>query len=716
MFPVKLGVAYDRCSNERGLMEKKMEAPIRIYLADLSHEGIRLATESFPYNIGLVASYAKKHLGNAVEFRLFKYVEALCNAVLENPPQILGCSNYVWNSNLSEWALGFAKRVNPEIITVQGGTNYPFHSEGQREFLRSRPSTDFYVYYEGEVAFLNLLQRFLDARNLKRMKEGPISGCQFLSLEGGALVSGQPVERLKRLDDIPSPYVTGLLDEFFDGKLTPMMETTRGCPFKCNFCNAGDDYFDKVNMFSLDYVIEEIMYIAPRIASVGVAKLIIADNNFGMYRRDAEICQALQRVKELYKWPMGIGVTTGKNNKDRIIKATEILGRSLLVNMSVQSMDETVLRNIKRDNIRIETYTQVNDILAKQGRSQNAEIIFPLPGETRESFMRGIETLMEAGADKITSYTLQMLHGTDYKDPEYRRRYGYQGKWRVIPYDFGEYRHERIFDVEEVAVQSKDVSFEDYLSVRSFAFITEAAYNDSIFREIVCYLRSHNVSPYVWLRAIWDLRNEFPLPIQTVFDSFIEETKRELWNSEEELIEFHSHPDNYARLVRGEIGGNVIYKHKSMLIAHHSQTWVDFITKVASNVIFQIPGVERTRVALELAEIQRYVGCKLSGVMRGPEEMEPVTAAFRYDILSWSMDAGGGDLANFALRESIEYIFYFDEQQRIELTNDFRLYGTSEIGLAKILARVPSHRRLIRNVRLAETFESSGSVQRMPRC
>ena len=48
------------------------------------------------------------------------------------------------------------------------------------------------------------------------------------------------------------------MDEFFDGRLTLMIETIRGCPFKCNFCNAGDGYFDKVNMFSLDYVRKEI--------------------------------------------------------------------------------------------------------------------------------------------------------------------------------------------------------------------------------------------------------------------------------------------------------------------------------------------------------------------------------------------------------------------------------------------------------------------------
>jgi len=181
-----------------------MRDPALIYLADLTHTGVKVATESFPLNIGLVASYAKKHLGESVEIRLFKYPERLFAALKARPPEILGCSNYVWNSNLSEWALRYAKGINPQVVTVQGGTNYPFDARGQEEFLRSRPSTDFHMYYEGEEAFLNLLRRYLEVRSLQLMKQETIPGCQFLSPRNGALVSGPPVPRIKQLDSIPS--------------------------------------------------------------------------------------------------------------------------------------------------------------------------------------------------------------------------------------------------------------------------------------------------------------------------------------------------------------------------------------------------------------------------------------------------------------------------------------------------------------------------------
>lgn len=674
--------------------------PVLIYLADLTHTGLQVATESTPLNIGLVASYAKKCLGEAIDFRFFKYPEKLTAALKERVPDLLGCSNYVWNSNLSEWTLGYAKRLHPGVVTVQGGTNYPFDEAGQLEFLSRHPHTDFHIFYEGEVAFLNLIRRFLEAGSADRMKDAPIAGCQFLSLRDGTLVSGPPVERLRALDEIPSPYVTGLLDEFFDGRLTPMIETTRGCPFTCNFCNAGDKYFNKVTMFSLEYIREELHYIASRIAVAGVSHLTIADNNFGMYPRDAEICRIIKEAQDRYGWPMGLISTTGKNNKERIIKATEILGRSLLVSMSVQSMDHDVLVNIKRQNISLDTYKQINQALIQQGRSGMAELIFPLPGETYESFMRGIQAAIEADASKIMSYTLQLLYGTDYKDPAYRRQHGYQGKWRLIPLDFGEYEGERIFDVEEVAVSSKYASFEDYLRIRGFALLTECLYNNYLFWELLRYLQDDGISPYTWLRAVWDRREQFPEGIQRVFDSFIEETKRELFDSEADLIRFYRDPDHYARLLRGEIGGNVIFKHKTRLLTRHREVWMRHITQVAEGLLMSQPraATQPKRIQEELEELLRYLTHKFAGMLDPAASEEPMTDQFQHDILAWSRDQTGKPLAAWSRPEGYTYRFYFSEQQLVERSDSFRRYGTDPHGLAKIMARIPSHERLFRQV------------------
>ena len=120
--------------------------PIKIYLADLSHVGPGLANETFPLNIGLVASYALKKFGREIEVTLFKYPLDLLETLRQSSPDILGCSNYVWNSSLSSYFAKIAKSLNPKTLTVFGGTNYPFDPANQELFLRARPELNLHTF------------------------------------------------------------------------------------------------------------------------------------------------------------------------------------------------------------------------------------------------------------------------------------------------------------------------------------------------------------------------------------------------------------------------------------------------------------------------------------------------------------------------------------------------------------------------------------------
>ncbi len=685
--------------------------PVLIYLADLTHDGTgKLAVDMMPYNIGLIASYAKKCLGSAVEISLFKYVQPLMAAMKRRPPHILGCSNYVWNSHLSEFACETAKRIDPGIVTVQGGTNYPFDPEGQLAFLHTRPSTDFHIYYEGETAFVNLVSAYVELPDVIELRERPIGGCQSISRVTGQLISGPAVSRIKDLSEIPSPYATGLLDEFFDGRLTPIIETNRGCPFTCNFCNAGNVYFSKINMFSLEHLEAEFRYIAPRIARAGVSILVLADNNFGMYPRDADICRILKRLQDAHGWPMRIISTTGKNNKDRIIKATEILGTSMSINMSVQSMNQTVLENIKRQNVSLDAYKQINEVLVKQGRVQKAEMIVPLPGETLHTFLQGLRELMDARAQLIYSYTLQLLYGTDYKDAAYRTQWDYQGKWRLVPLNFGVYEGRYVFDVEEVAVSSSTLSFEDYLKIRVFALLTEIMYNDYQCWELVKYLSEFNLSPFEWITRTADNLHRAPASIQGVVESFVRDTKEELWDTEEALFAHYRRPENYQRLLKGEAGHNVVFTHKGMVISRHIEDWVPFVAQMAVELIREKGAVDDIeRIEREVRALQTFLLAKLEGVLQEHGDIGEIALEMEYDMLRWLKDDAGEPLRRYRVDAPVLYRLYFSEKQLKDRAESLRLYGFDRIGLARIFARNPSLNTLYRVVE--PVGESIGLLQ-----
>ena len=111
-----------------------------------------------------------------------------------------------------------------------------------------------------------------------------IDNCLFLGLNG-KLHYHFTENRIKNLDEIPSPYDTRLMDRFFDDRLSPMLQTNRGCLFACTFCVDGRDGVNKINSFSLERVYSDIDYIVIHV-SKKIHDLEISDLNFGMYPRD----------------------------------------------------------------------------------------------------------------------------------------------------------------------------------------------------------------------------------------------------------------------------------------------------------------------------------------------------------------------------------------------------------------------------------------------
>ena len=283
--------------------------PLKIYLCDLTHETVILVSDTIPLNIGYIGAYSKKIHGDKIELSLFKYAEKAIEAIKKDPPDVLALSNYSWNSLLSERVAEIAKSINPKIITIQGGPNFPHASELQLEFLKKRPSTNFHVMFEGEASFSNIIDRVLkDRNNEQELFDEPINGSVFIhpNKEKGLIKGTKSQERIKFLDDIPSPYLNGMLDEFFDGRLSPFIETNRGCPFRCSFCHTGNDYFQKVHMFSMERIREEFEYMAVRAAEQKNTILHLADVNFGMFPRDREVTQIIIEMREKYNWPSSI--------------------------------------------------------------------------------------------------------------------------------------------------------------------------------------------------------------------------------------------------------------------------------------------------------------------------------------------------------------------------------------------------------------------------
>ena len=188
----------------------------KIYFADLTHTARGISVPTFPLGTSLTASYTKKELGSEVDVTLFKFPEALHEAILDSPPDILCLSSYSWCFELGYKLGSLAKNRNPGMILVFGGPNFPIEETEKTSFLQRYNAIDFFIELEGELGLVGLINHLLD--------HSLDSGCLRASgkilnnlnyVWEGKLFNGPPV-RVSDPNIIPSPYLEGLMDEFFE--------------------------------------------------------------------------------------------------------------------------------------------------------------------------------------------------------------------------------------------------------------------------------------------------------------------------------------------------------------------------------------------------------------------------------------------------------------------------------------------------------------------
>jgi len=552
----------------------------KIALGDLRHSTCGRHSVFMPVGIGYIASYALSRTDLAKEdIKLYDDPEKILKDIEEFKPDIVALSNYCWNSEVSCLVFRYAKKINPKTICIAGGPEFPKEREECREYLMDRKEIDFYVYREGEVAFANLIRELQKGSNVDELKSRPLDGIMSNHPKTGELVVGKPLPRITNLDEITSPYLTGLMDKWFDGHYAPSMEIVRGCPFTCAFCNRGYPWYSKVARFSIGRTKAELDYIAERMKDYPSILLAIWDSNFGMYPEDEEVAKYIGGLQDKFDWPNAFNVSTGKGNYDRILRIISILKNKMQVSCSVQSLNDETLKVIKRKNLFIDEYKELQKGIKKKGMVSIGELIMPMPEETKASFFESIRILFDNDIDSIVPYTTMLLKGTPLASKEYKKRYDMETKFRLLPRQFGEYKGEKIFEVEEACVATNTMSFEEYLEGRGFAFIS-ALVSSEQFDVISRHLKELRINKYDFLFRVFKLIKAGKSELSLIYNQFIEETKKELWDSKEELLDFFRKQENYNDLLIGRFGDNLMRKYKAKVFKEKGTEAIELVYEI----------------------------------------------------------------------------------------------------------------------------------------
>lgn len=614
---------------------------MKIFLGDLVHSWEKVSTWTFPLNIGFIAEYAKAHVDAKIETRLFKDPARIINAIESEDPDVVALSYYVWNTNLNNWVFELAKTKKPGVLTIGGGPRFTSLNANETEaakFMRSQPFCDAYVINQGERGFAKILNAFLklDGR-VDAFKGGgkAVPGCMIFpqTFEQPPLI-GEKLDPIQELDDIPSPYLSGALDEFFDGPYVPIIETNRSCPYRCTFCAWGIGT-QKLSRFSLERVISEIRYIASRCQMV--SNFFIGDANFGILDRDWEIARELRACHEARGFPGHVTAQWNKTRPDRVKKTAVALGNLAEVGASMQSLNSTTLAAIKRKNMTVESIIEILDELKISGVDIPlfTELIVGLPEETYESHLDSIRAMIDLGAE-VFNYNLHLLPGTEMDTAASRESWFKRTGWRLHDNCWGIYAGKTIFEGQEVVLETSTMTFGQLRSFRFVHFLLQFMWGRRWYFDFLNLFKSIGVHPVDTILEIATAARQDDGVIGELYESFCRDHDLEKFDTFDELAAYWSQENHFERLRNGSYG-KLNYEFSFRIVFEYRDAFNTFLQNVANKMVEKAnvePGEKRS-FREKCANVIKFSNELWISIGSDFELVERKTVNFDYDVLTW---------------------------------------------------------------------------------
>jgi hypothetical protein len=466
--------------------------------------------------------------------------------------------------------------------------------------------------------------------------------------------------------------------------LIPIIETTRGCPFQCTFCADGKQAANRVFRYDEEKITKTLEYIANRAKNCD--ELIIADLNFGMYDFDVSTANTISRLQKDKGYPLAIKASAGKNKPEKIINIVNILKGSGFLGAALQSTDPEVLKAIKRDNLPTEKIMNLAEFGKKHGNPTYTEIILGLPGDSKEKHFESLRVGVDMGLNSIRMYQLMLLAGTEMANPESRKTFEMVIKWRILPGCAGKYQilgqEYRIAEYEEIVVANKTLSFSDYLECRLMNLLIETFINNALFEEIFGMIQALGLSRFDCLLYILDHPETYPTSIKSHFDCFINDTTCDLFETEEEVLEYVEQEGSIERYVSGSSGRNELLYHKALCYLSFED--LNGMLCTATLKFLEENGKLTEKIKDYIENVEKFsLLCKKSFENTDLEYVE----SFDYDFKSIAKNNFEIDPNQIEPCGPFTFHITHNQTQISLIQNALNVYGMSTAGLARLIQR-----------------------------
>lgn len=462
-----------------------------IYLVQAnSIYGDKIKNIYFPYAVGCLAAYAFSIADIAEDYCLKKIVYTRTDPIKEagslDTPYLVGFSCCVWNNEYNKKLAAEIKKIYPDCTTVFGGHQVSPNAE---KAFAEYPDADILIHGGGEEAFADILLSLSGKKTLTEVPNISVRNVNGKLYDGKRIIPVTP--------DYPSPYLSGIFDDILEDDITfsAIIETNRGCPNRCAFCDWGN-LKSKVRNFNLDKIYEEFAWLSRN----KIEYVYIADANFGLFDRDLDITDKLVELKKSTGYPQRIKVNFTKNRFDVVGLISKKLsdadmGKSQTI--SFQSLNPATLKAIGRTNLTLEHFGNLLRMYSKENIPTYSEVILGLPLETYDSFTDGLCTLIENGQHTSTNmYPCELLPNSNLGSDDFINKY--RIKTTKLPFEqfhCAKNNSETVTEYSYLITATSTMSTEEWVKSYFFGTVVLACHFLGFLKETAIILKNkYNIS------------------------------------------------------------------------------------------------------------------------------------------------------------------------------------------------------------------------------
>ncbi len=371
-------------------------------------------------------------------------------------PDVIGFSCYIWNIEETIPVINMLKKINPNLTIILGGPEVSYDTE---EWMKRLPEVDAIVIGEGEATFKELLQTIKKNGSLSEVK-----GIAYRDKNG--IKFTHPREKMN-LDEIPSPF------RFKDdlphlSKRIAYVETSRGCPFSCQFCLSSIEV--GVRYFNIERMKDELLFLMDH----GAKTIKFVDRTFNIRKSYAmEMFQFLidhHREGCVFQFEITADIMRPEVLEFLNENAPPGLFR---FEIGVQSTNDETNKLVKRRQ-NFEKLAR-NVAMIKEGGKivQHLDLIAGLPEEDYASFRKTFNDVFALRPEELQLGFLKLLRGTGLRLEAEKYGYVYMDH---APYEI---------------LANHVLSFADIVKIKQVEDVLNKYWNDHRMDYTIEYLVTH---------------------------------------------------------------------------------------------------------------------------------------------------------------------------------------------------------------------------------